>query len=66
MNATVDGVLGGYANVNEPDISCSEDFLKILLAERFPGDVRNQPLVALGTRSLPHMRNNVIVNDIGS
>ncbi|XP_057417170.1 alpha N-terminal protein methyltransferase 1 [Lotus japonicus] len=47
VNATVDGVLGGYANVNEPDISCSEDFLKILLAERFPGDVRNQPLVAL-------------------
>lgn len=54
VKATVDGVLGGYANVNDPDISCSEDFLKSLLSERFPAvDVTRQPLVALGTRSLP-------------
>ncbi|KAK7363234.1 hypothetical protein VNO77_05368 [Canavalia gladiata] len=47
VKANMDGVLGGFANVNEPDISCSEDFLKILLSERFPGDVTRQPLVAL-------------------
>ncbi|RDX69061.1 Alpha N-terminal protein methyltransferase 1, partial [Mucuna pruriens] len=48
IKATVDGVLGGFANVNEPDISCSEDFLNILLSERFSAaDVRRQPLVAL-------------------
>lgn len=44
----MDGVLGGFANVNEPDISCSEDFLKILLSGRFPHDAGRQPLVALG------------------
>ncbi|XP_061373175.1 alpha N-terminal protein methyltransferase 1 isoform X2 [Gastrolobium bilobum] len=47
VKATADGVLGGYANVDELDISCSEDFLKILLSERFEADVRSQPLVAL-------------------
>ncbi|TKY59574.1 Alpha N-terminal protein methyltransferase 1 [Spatholobus suberectus] len=47
VKATMDGVLGGFANVNEPDISCSEDFLKILLSERFPAGARRQPLVAL-------------------
>ncbi|CAJ1935924.1 unnamed protein product [Sphenostylis stenocarpa] len=47
VNATMDGVLGGFANVNEPDISCSEDFLKILLSERFPPDASRQPLVVL-------------------
>ncbi|BAT74058.1 hypothetical protein VIGAN_01164700 [Vigna angularis var. angularis] len=47
VNPTMDGVLGGFANVNEPDISCSEDFLKILLSERFPADARRQPLVVL-------------------
>ncbi|KAE9603266.1 hypothetical protein Lal_00008300 [Lupinus albus] len=47
VDASVDGVLGGFANVNEPDISCSEDFLKILLSERFSVDNRHQPLVAL-------------------
>ncbi|KAK7368723.1 hypothetical protein VNO80_10752 [Phaseolus coccineus] len=47
VNPTMDGVLGGYANVNEPDISCSEDFLKILLSERFPADGKRQPLVVL-------------------
>lgn len=55
VKANMDGVLGGFANVNEPDISCSEDFLNILLSERFPpaADARRQPLVALGTHSLP-------------
>ncbi|XP_027347575.1 alpha N-terminal protein methyltransferase 1 [Abrus precatorius] len=47
VKATMDGVLGGFATVNEPDISCSEEFLKILLSERFSADVRDQPLVAL-------------------
>ncbi|XP_020234518.1 alpha N-terminal protein methyltransferase 1 [Cajanus cajan] len=47
VTATVDGVLGGFANVNEPDISCSEDFLNTLLSERFSADARRQPLVAL-------------------
>ncbi|KAG5040639.1 hypothetical protein JHK85_013115 [Glycine max] len=49
VKANMDGVLGGFANVNEPDISCSEDFLNILLSERFPpaADARRQPLVAL-------------------
>lgn len=45
----MEGVLGGFSDVNEPDISCSDDFLKILLSERFPSDVKSQPLVALGT-----------------
>lgn len=49
VNATVDGVLGGYADVNEPDITCSDDFLKIILSERFNADAKTQPLVALGT-----------------
>jgi len=49
----MDGVLGGFANVNEPDISCSEEFLKILLSERFPADGSRQPLVVLGTLSCP-------------
>jgi hypothetical protein len=44
----VDGVLGGYSHVNEPDISCSDDFLKIILSERFSAHVKTQPLVALG------------------
>ena len=49
----MDGVLGGFANVNEPDISCSEEFLNVLLSERFPPpDARSQPLVALGIRCL--------------
>lgn len=47
VNATVDGVLGGYADVNEPDITCSDDFLKIILSERFNADAKTQPLVAL-------------------
>ncbi|KAF7803947.1 alpha N-terminal protein methyltransferase 1 [Senna tora] len=47
VEASVDGVLGGYANVNEPDINDSEAFLKMVLSERFPNGVNDQPLVAL-------------------
>ncbi|KAL4288615.1 hypothetical protein AHAS_Ahas19G0303900 [Arachis hypogaea] len=47
VEASMDGVLGGFANVNKPDIKCSEEFLKIILSERFPADARHQPLVAL-------------------
>lgn len=49
----MDGVLGGFATVNEADINDSEAFLKIVLAERFPTGVKDQPLVALGNFSLP-------------
>ena len=74
VKANMDGVLGGFANVNEPDISCSEDFLNILLSERFPpaADARRQPLVALGTHSLPLctwtplLKTNVVLGDIVS
>jgi len=53
VKANMDGVLGGFANVNEPDITCSEDFLNILFSERFhAADARHQPLVVLGTHSL--------------
>ncbi|XP_065630302.1 alpha N-terminal protein methyltransferase 1-like [Quercus suber] len=36
VEASVNGVLGGYAQVNEPDIEGSEAFLNTLLSERFP------------------------------
>ncbi|XP_057780783.1 alpha N-terminal protein methyltransferase 1-like [Salvia miltiorrhiza] len=36
VEATVDGVLGGYGHVNKPDIEGSEAFLNLILAERFP------------------------------
>lgn len=49
----MDGVLGGFANVNDADINDSEAFLKILLSERFPTGVNDRSLVALGTLSLP-------------
>ncbi|KAI3436982.1 uncharacterized protein J3R85_005921, partial [Psidium guajava] len=47
VEATTDGVLGGYAHVNDTDIKGSEAFLKLLLAERFPGGGRGRNLVAL-------------------
>ncbi|EYU19089.1 hypothetical protein ABFS82_13G184000 [Erythranthe guttata] len=47
VEATVDGVLGGYAHVNEPDIEGSEAFLNSVLAERFPDAGRGRRLVAL-------------------
>lgn len=48
----MDGVLGGYGHVNEPDIKGSEAFLNSILAERFPDAGRGRRLVALGTLSL--------------
>ncbi|KAL0305383.1 UNVERIFIED_CONTAM: Alpha N-terminal protein methyltransferase 1 [Sesamum radiatum] len=47
VEATVDGVLGGYGHVNEPDIKDSEAFLNSVLAERFPDAGRGRRLVAL-------------------
>ncbi|KAK4348130.1 hypothetical protein RND71_034469 [Anisodus tanguticus] len=47
VEATVDGVLGGYGHVNAPDIKASEDFLNTILAERFPDAGRGHHLVAL-------------------
>ncbi|XP_059667613.1 alpha N-terminal protein methyltransferase 1 isoform X2 [Cornus florida] len=46
VEASVDGVLGGFGHVNEPDIKGSEVFLNTLFAERFDGG-RNRHLVAL-------------------
>ncbi|XP_055805466.1 alpha N-terminal protein methyltransferase 1-like [Solanum dulcamara] len=47
VEATVDGVLGGYGHVNTPDIKASEDFLNTILAERFPDAGTGHRLVAL-------------------
>ncbi|KAL8101279.1 hypothetical protein AgCh_033236 [Apium graveolens] len=47
VEASVDGVLGGYGHVNEADIKDSEAFLNTLLADCFPDAGRNQHLVAL-------------------
>lgn len=47
VEASVDGVLGGYGHVNDADIKESETFLNTLLAERFPDAGRGQNLVAL-------------------
>ncbi|XP_073140401.1 alpha N-terminal protein methyltransferase 1 isoform X2 [Henckelia pumila] len=41
VEATMDGVMGGYANINEPDIEASESFLNALLSERFPNAGRD-------------------------
>ncbi|KAF3591314.1 hypothetical protein DY000_02024464 [Brassica cretica] len=47
VEASVDGVLGGYGHVNDADIIGSEVFLKILLQERLLNGETNQHLVAL-------------------
>ncbi|XP_058196097.1 alpha N-terminal protein methyltransferase 1 isoform X2 [Rhododendron vialii] len=47
VEASVDGVLGGYGHVNEPDIKSSEAFLNTLLVDRFPSGEGNRHLVAL-------------------
>ncbi|KAK1384816.1 Methyltransferase [Heracleum sosnowskyi] len=47
VEASVDGVLGGYGPVNDADIKDSEAFLNTLLADCFPDAGRNQHLVAL-------------------
>ena len=65
MEASVNGVLGGYGNVNEADIMGSEAFLNILLSERFSkasAATSQRHLVALGTLSLSlytHTHTNV-------
>ncbi|PIA37843.1 hypothetical protein AQUCO_03000408v1 [Aquilegia coerulea] len=49
VEASVDGVLGGYGCVNETDIKTSEAFLKNILSERFASSnsASNRHLVAL-------------------
>lgn len=49
VEASVNGVLGGYAQVNEPDIEGSEAFLNTLLSERFPN---SDHFAALGISTL--------------
>lgn len=51
IEASVDGVLGGYGHVDKADIAGSEAFLKPLLSERFPNVASGTDqghLVALG------------------
>lgn len=36
VEATIDGVLGGYADVNDADIAASHAFLNSIFSERFP------------------------------
>lgn len=55
VEATVDGVLGGYGHVNDADIRESESFLNTLLAERFPDTGTSRHLVALGTNVNPFL-----------
>ncbi|KAF3563624.1 hypothetical protein DY000_02013375 [Brassica cretica] len=47
VEASVDGVLGGYGHVNDADITGSEVFLKTLMLERLVNGGTNQHLVAL-------------------
>nr|DAD43615.1 TPA_asm: hypothetical protein HUJ06_001845 [Nelumbo nucifera] len=47
VEASVDGVLGGYGHVDEADVKGSEAFLKNLLVDRFGSGLRNRHLVAL-------------------
>ncbi|CAH2046484.1 unnamed protein product [Thlaspi arvense] len=47
VEASVDGVLGGYGHVNDADIIGSEVFLKTLMQERLVNGGTNQHLVAL-------------------
>ncbi|RID45094.1 hypothetical protein BRARA_I01847 [Brassica rapa] len=47
VEASVDGVLGGYGHVNAADITGSEVFLKTLIQERLVNGGTNQHLVAL-------------------
>ncbi|OVA05134.1 Protein of unknown function DUF858 [Macleaya cordata] len=48
VDASVDGVLGGYGHVNDADIKASEAFLRTLLSDRLAADVAStRHLVAL-------------------
>ncbi|CAN1249071.1 Alpha N-terminal protein methyltransferase 1 [Linum perenne] len=49
VEASVDGVLGGYGHVNDADVKDSEAFIKNLFSELFVDGGRNRHLVALGT-----------------
>lgn len=51
VEASVDGVLGGYGHVNVIDIKGSEGFLKMLLSDRYADAGKNRHLVALGILS---------------
>lgn len=51
MDATVDGVLGGYGHVNDADVAASDAFLTSILAERFPAQ-RDAPTAARPSRHL--------------
>lgn len=48
VEASVDGVLGGYGQVNDADIRDSEAFLNFLLPQRFHDSANKRHLVALG------------------
>ncbi|KAF5729277.1 putative Protein C9orf32 [Tripterygium wilfordii] len=47
VEASVEGVLGGFGQVNDADINGSEAFLNTLLAERFVDGGKSRHLVAL-------------------
>ncbi|KAK3041864.1 hypothetical protein RJ639_001232 [Escallonia herrerae] len=47
VEASVDGVLGGYGHVSEADIKASEAFLNTLFADYIPDAATNRHLVAL-------------------
>ncbi|XP_057503562.1 alpha N-terminal protein methyltransferase 1 isoform X3 [Actinidia eriantha] len=47
VEASEDGVLGGYGHVNDPDIKSSEAFLNTLLSDQFTDEKRNRHLVVL-------------------
>lgn len=49
VEASVDGVLGGYGQVNDADVKGSEAFLQTLLSELFVDGGIGRHLVALGT-----------------
>lgn len=53
MEASVDGVLGGYGHVDKADILGSEAFLNTLFSELFPNAAASNQhhLVALGIHS---------------
>ncbi|WRX27537.1 Alpha-N-methyltransferase NTM1 - like 3 [Theobroma cacao] len=60
VEALVDGVLGGFGQVNEADVKGSEVFLNTLLHERFDGGGRNHHLVALDCgSSIGRITNNL-------
>lgn len=48
VEASVNGVLGGYGHVNDADVKGSEGFLQTLLAELFVDGGIDRHLVALG------------------